>query len=222
MHDSILQVFPAMGRTLEDLSALPDPLDNFTKRLLFADGAITPLSLETHVHAYWSRASLFILFAGRFLHLRMTFEELPTHLGGRTPQLWEKSDVYEVMIGRDCARTGRYKEFQIAPNGKWFAADIHNRPDAVVTDDTWDVAPRCTTLIDAEEKIWRAGLEIPWTALGGFEGGGEWQCNFYRATGKFHGDELLAWCPTGYGERCFHRPHLFGTIKIVENCDAVS
>ncbi len=216
MLDSIFQVFPALQSSLEDVSELPDPEDNSAKRLLFADGAIPPLSLETHVRGFWNNTSLFILFSGRFLDLRLDFGDLPPHLVGRTPRLWEKSDVFEVMIGRDCARTGRYKEFQVAPNGRWLAADVRVEGDQVMTDEGGDSVVRCISLINGEEKIWKAGLEISWATLGGLGGEGEWSCNFYRASGEFHGDELLAWRPTGYGEHCFHRPQVFGTIKIIE------
>jgi hypothetical protein len=141
---------------------------------------------------------------------------LPPRLNGRTPQLWEKSDVFEAFIGRECARTRRYREYQVAPNGRWFAADVRLDGDRVTPDPTRNSMFRCTSSVNDELKIWKAAMEIPWADLGGFEGEGEWQCNFYRASGKFHGDELLAWRPTGYGERCFHRPHLFGTIRIME------
>lgn len=216
MLDSIFQVYPALQSSLEQLSELPDPADNPAKRLLFADGAVPPLSLETYVQGFWNPTSLFILFSGRFLELRMDFEDLPPQRLGRTPRLWEKSDVFEVMIGRDCVRSGRYNEFQVAPNGRWWAADVRLDGGQLIVNDGWDSSFRCFSRVNGEEKIWKSGFEIPWNALGGFGGERGWQCNFYRASGKFHGDELLAWRPTGYGEHCFHQPRLFGTIEIIE------
>jgi hypothetical protein len=201
---------------LEDVTALPDPGIETFSRLLFADGSVPPASIETYVCGFWSTSSLFIIFAGRFLRLRTAADDVPLHQSGRTPGLWDLSDVYEIMIGPCCGRTGRYKEFQVAPDGRWFAAEISVDGDRVVTDDRWDVSIRRLSTVDETEKFWRAGLEIPWDSLGGFDRAGECQCNFYRATGKFHGDELLSWRPTGYGERCFHRPHLFGSIKLVQ------
>ena len=217
MLDTIFQVFPPPAGSLEDISALPDPRDNVAKRLLFADGSMPPHSLETYVWGFWNTSSLFIFFSGRFLDLRIADEEMPVHLAGRTTRLWEKSDVFEVMIGRDCARTGRYREFQVAPDARWLAADVWHENGRFITNEGWEGSIRCTSLVDGERKIWKAGMEIPWSVLNepGIEGG--WQCNFYRATGKFHGDELLAWRQTGYGEGCFHRPHLFGTIELLDH-----
>ncbi len=216
MLDSIFQVFPAPQYSLEDVSELPDPRDSSVKPLLFADGALPPLTLQTSVRGFWNHSALFILFSGRFLALRMTFGEMPLHLAGRTSRLWEGSDVFEVMIGRDCARTGRYKEFQVAPNARWLAADVRLEAGRVITDEGWGSSIRCVSFVDGEERVWRAGIEIPWAVLGGLEGTEVWQCNFYRASGKFHGDELLAWRPTGYGEHCFHRPQFFGTVMLLE------
>lgn len=217
MSDSILPVLPSFRSTLAELYETPVPHDDSARRLLFADGISPPLSLETYVRGYWNRSSLFILFSGRYLNLRMDTEDLPLEAQGRTPRLWDKSDVFELMIGRDCARTGRYKEFQVAPNGRWMAADVSLAGDQLSTNEGWTCNFRSISFIHGEENVWRAGMEVPWEDLGGLEAGGEWRCNFYRATGKFHGDELLAWRPTGYGDHCFHRPHLFGTIKIVES-----
>ena len=215
--DSIFQVFPAPRSLLEHSGGFPDLQDSRAKSLLFADGSAPPWHLVTRVWAFWSLSSLFIFFSGRFLELRTILEGLPAHPHGKTPRLWEKSDVYEVMIGRECEQTGHYKEFQVAPDGRWLSADVRIEGVHVKTDQEWGGDIRCVTAVNGEEKIWRAGMEIPWVLLGGREGEGEWRCNFYRATGKFHGDELLAWQPTGYGGNCFHRPHLFGRLKIVEN-----
>jgi hypothetical protein len=217
MPDSQIRVLPALQTSLEEMLVLSDFRDASSRRLLFADGAMPPLSLETHVRGLWNDSSLFVLFAGRFLGLRTISEEVPMQESGRTPQLWDKSDVYEAMIGRGCAHTGRYREFQVAPNGRWFAADICIDNGRVITNDSWEVSLKRHSSINWDDKVWKAALEIPWDALGGFGGEGEWQCNFYRATGNFHGDELLSWRPTGYGDHCFHRPHLFGTIRLVES-----
>jgi hypothetical protein len=217
MLDSQIPVLPAPQISLVEMLTLADFRDTSSRCLLFADGTMPPSSLETHVRGFWNGSSLIALFAGRFLGLRTTSEEAPAQGADRTPQLWDKSDVYEVMIGRGCARTGRYKEFQVALDGRWFAADICVENGRVITDDSWEVSIQRHSSINGDEKIWKAALEIPWDALGGFKGEGEWHCNFYRATGKFHGDELLSWRPTGYGDHCFHRPHLFGSIMLVES-----
>ena len=214
MANSILQVFPATGSSLEETINLPCFSERPTGRLLFADGVMPPLSLETHVTGFWNESFLFILFCGRFLELRVDSEPLPPEKVGRTPHLWEKSDVYEAMLGWDCGRTGHYREFQVAPNGRWVAADVRLEGDRVNTNEEWDVSFRCLSSVDEEEKIWKAAMQIPWQALGGLKGEGNLQCNFYRATGKFHGDELLAWSPIGYGDHCFYRPHLFGRVVL--------
>jgi hypothetical protein len=215
--DSIFLVPPAPQSQLEHLGGLSNFQDSRVQRLLFADGSEPPPSLDTYVWGFWNLVSLFIFFSGRFLQLRMIPETPPAHASRRTPYLWQKSDVFEIMIGRECARTGRYREFQVAPDGRWLAADIRLEGEHVMTDQEWDGVIHCVSEVDEKKKTWRAGVEIPWVLLGGREGAGEWRCNFYRATGRFHGDELFAWRPTGYGGNCFHRPHLFGDLKILES-----
>ena len=217
MPESIFEISPSSHRSLQDLIELPDVNVRASEPLVMADGAVPPVSLQTHVRGLWSPSSLFILFSGRFLQLRMFLEDFPWDKAGKTLHLWEKSDVYEFMIGRECQRTRRYKEFQVAPDGRWFSADIRLERDHVITDREWNGVIRCISVVNGVEKVWKAAIEIPWAILGGREGEGKWRCNLYRATGKFHGDELLAWQPTGYGENCFHRPHLFGTMKILED-----
>lgn len=210
MSDPILQVFPVHGRSLEDLCADPHPHADSSGRLTLADGTAPPPALETLVSAFWSQSSLYVLFTGRFVNLRAKFSGVP----GRTPRLWELSDVFELFLGRDSAQTGHYLEFQVAPDGSWFAAEVRNQGGQVLADHAKETSFRCLSAVDKPAGIWKAGMEIPWRDLGGMDENGPWQGNFYRATGKFHGDELMAWSPTGYGERCFHRPERFGTLRI--------
>ncbi len=77
MLDSQIPVLPALQTSLEEMLTLSDFLDASSRRLLFADGAMPPLSLETHVRGFWNDSSLFVLFAGRFLGLRTISEEVP-------------------------------------------------------------------------------------------------------------------------------------------------
>jgi hypothetical protein len=179
-----------------------------------ADGLEAPSFLATTAESWWNDHALFVLFEGSFRQLRLSPEPEP-QAPGKTLQLWELSDVYEFFIGPDARQTRKYKEFQVAPDGRWLDIDVDRSGSESHADHDWSSGCRCTSLVDRERKIWRSVLQIPWESLGaGPDHTGEWHCNFYRATGRFHGDELLSWSPTGYGPHCFHRPEHFGNLLI--------
>jgi hypothetical protein len=80
----------------------------------------------------------------------------------------------------------------------------------------WNSGFLCKSLVDQHRKVWKSMMMIPWAALGATPCSPmPWHCNFFRASGKFHGDELLVWSPTGYGESCFHKLDSFGQLKLI-------
>ena len=183
--------------------------------LQFVDGKEPPPSIATRVGMEWNENGLIVYFRGRFEQLR----SLPIHdqrsLTTKTYQLWEQSDVYEIFIGINAKITRRYKEFQVSPDSRWMDNDVNRQLG--ISNHHWYSGMICKSMIDTEMKIWTSIVELPWNCFGPNKKTDDlWHANFYRASGKYHGDELLAWCETGYGEKCFHRPEHFGMIEFVK------
>jgi hypothetical protein len=135
----------------------------------------------------------------------------------RTPGLWELSEVVEVFVGANARGTGRYSEFEVAPDGRWIAIDVQTDSSGVKGNQEWATGFRCV-VARHPEKLWKAALEIPWRDLGGT--GSVWHGNFYRSIPGDDGGELYTWSPTGSGPQCFHRPERFGGLVIVPRNDS--
>jgi hypothetical protein len=179
--------------------------------LLMADGSQPPQSIATDVRIDYTDDALIVLFRGKYEHLRLA-KDLPIEAGtGKSHRLWVHSDVYEFFVGPNSRSTGLYKEFQVSPDARFIDINV-NRAEGK-SDHHWQSGVRCRSFVCGEKKIWSAAIEMPWNCFDtDFRSDCEWNANIYRATGRFHGDELLAWSATGYGERAFHRYENFGRI----------
>jgi hypothetical protein len=201
--------------SLEDIH-LGDSWDTSTSEPLhMADGVPAPPELATSVRSFWNDQYLFAVFCCTYRNLKLIPDPPKSPEDLRTPLLWEKSDVVEVFIGAGARTTGRYFEIQVAPDGRWTDMRIVKTDTGLIQDPDWPSGVRCKSLIDRTGREWKAALALPWKALdsrGALEV--TWECNFYRASGRTHGDELLAWAPTGYGNQCFHRPEKFGRLAL--------
>jgi hypothetical protein len=180
--------------------------------LCFADGTEPPQSLATSIGVEWNDHGLLVYFRGRFEHLRLIDDDQKDRLNSKTYKLWEQSDVFEVFIGVNAKQTKLYKEFQVSPDARWIDIDVNKQLG--ISNHHWYSGIQCKSFIDHEMKIWTSVFELPWSCFGSHKKTDDvWNANFYRASGQFHGEELLAWSPTGYGEKCFHRPEHFGRIE---------
>ncbi len=184
-------------------------------QLTMADGSRPPDSLATFVAFYWNEQHLFALFQASFSTLRVIPSTTGKGPGGKTPHLWEQSDVLEVFIGQSARMQLAYSEFQVAPDGRWLDTRVRLDEGMILLDTSWDSGLCVSSVVDDVRHLWHAAMQIPWSSLGGPDPSRHnWDVNCYRASGRFHGDELLAWSPTGYGEGCFHRPDRFGTLVL--------
>ena len=180
-----------------------------------ADGTEPPQTLATGVGGEWNDNGVLIYFRGRFENLRMLSKEKTIEVSTKTYKLWEQSDVFEVFIGVNAKQTKLYKEFQVSPDARWIDIDVNKQLG--ISNHHWYSGFQCKSFIDEEMKIWTSVFELPWSCFGlNKKTDDVWYANFYRASGAFHGEELLAWSPTGYGEKCFHRPEHFGKIEFVQ------
>jgi len=211
-----LQAFPSPFSSLDDIP-LDRPIDEAGAGVLaMADGSTAPHTIATCVRCYWNENALFVLFSGRFVTLRVAPATDGAANMGNTFQLWEKNDVYEVFVGADAMRTRRYAEFQVAPDGRWLDTRVDASGSHIMSEMARESDVRCASHVSESHRVWRAALQIPWAGLESEHRPERvWHCNFYRATGRYHGDELLAWSPTGFGNNYFHRPEKFGALEIV-------
>ena len=183
--------------------------------LSMADGGSPPPSLRTSAVTFYTDEYLVILFEGSFATLREAPPVKNTDVTRKTPMLWETADVFEFFVGSGARVMQSYREFQVAPDGRWLDLSVLHQDGKIVGDDSWHSGCRCSSFVDIERKTWRSLLQIPWTSLGEEPpANANWRCNYYRASGRFHGDQLLAWSPTGIGPGCFHRTEHFGTLVI--------
>ncbi len=183
--------------------------------LYFADGNEPPQSLATRIGVEWNDKGILVYFRGRFDHLRMIDENEKSIVNAKTYKLWELSDVFEVFIGVNSKQTKLYKEFQVSPDARWIDIDVNKQLG--ISNHHWYSGLQCRSFIDDDMKIWSSVFELPWSCFGlNKKTDDVWNANFYRASGAFHGEELLAWSPTGYGEKCFHRPEHFGKIEFIQ------
>jgi hypothetical protein len=183
--------------------------------LYLADGAEPPQTIASSIGVEWNDNGLLIYFRGRFEHLRMISDKKQAGINSKTYKLWEQSDVFEVFIGVNAKQTKLYKEFQVSPDARWIDIDVNKHLG--ISNHHWYSALQCKSFIDEDLKIWSSVIELPWNCFGLTKKTDDvWYANFYRASGRFHGDELMAWSSTGYGEKCFHRPENFGEIIFVQ------
>ncbi len=211
----IIHAHRSAFRSIESIDADALAHIDMSEPLHYTDGTEPPQPIATRVGMEWNDLGLLVYFRGRFEHLRLMPADTSDPGGAKTHRLWERSDVFEVFVGKEAARTGLYKEFQVAPDGRWLDIEVH-RPLGI-SNHYWHSGFRCRSFIDHEMQIWSAVIELPWNCFGlNNKTSDEWNINFYRASGKFHGDELLAWSPPGTGERCFHRYQFFGTIDFLQ------
>lgn len=210
--DAVIQCTRSAFSSIDEIDDVALSHIHISDHLVMADGAVPVPSIDTRVGIEWNDAGFLVYFHGRFDTLRLVPESSQTPAHSKTHRLWELSDVYEVFIGVNASETLRYKEFQAAPDSRWIDIDVNKQLG--ISNHYWHSGMRCRSIIDHEIKVWSSIIELPWICFGLHKRTDDvWNANFYRASGLHHGDELLAWSPTGYGEKCFHRPEHFGTIR---------
>jgi hypothetical protein len=213
---AVLHVSRASFSSLSD-AAFSDSWNTPASGILsYAGGNPALTHLHTEIRSFWSPEFLFVLFSASYARLRLAPKGYPTESSGKTMKLWEISDVLECFVGTNTAATLRYKEFQVAPDGRWIDIAIDRKTNPDSGDMAWISGGQFVSFLDETKHVWRVAMQIPWTSMETTPSPDiPLDCNFYRATGTFHGDELLAWSPTGYGPNCFHRVETFGKMFLV-------
>lgn len=130
--------------------------------------------------------------------------------GEFTPELW-KYDVAEFFLSDPVS--GRYLEFNVAPNGAWWSAEF---TAARVRDSEEDIEmPGVKTFSSlAPDGTWVAAASIPLDVLKArFNFGPESRMSVGFIVGS-PDQQFLTSSPAAEGEPDFHRPDLFQQVKI--------
>jgi hypothetical protein len=182
------------------------------------NGADCPEFLQTEITSFWDDSNIYFLFKGSYDGLTTapagTMTQTPS---GKTMNLWDLSDVYEVFIGPDARQTGLYKEFQIAPDNRWIDVAIDNSDRLRRSDFQWLSGFKSMTNIIENSKKWISLFIIPFTAFAVQPGAqATWDINLFRIRNSNRDSQkyYLAWAPVH--QINFHQHRKFGKIVFVK------
>lgn len=178
-----------------------------------ADSVGKPIpGLETEFRSRWTDGYLYVLYVCPYHVLNLKPDPSTDK---ETDRLWEW-DVAEIFVGTDFDRIGRYKEFEVSPQGEWVDLDIdHDHPKQQVGE-SWNSGFTVKARIDRDKKIWYAEMKIPMESIGALKphAGQRMRVGLYRMAGV-HGDRVdISWQKTG--KPSFHVPESFGTLLLVK------
>lgn len=169
------------------------------------DGA--PPRLPTSVRVAVREGILLVRFDGRDRGVVAT-------LTRRDDPLWTE-DVFEVFLTPQREPTVYY-EFEVNPLGTLFDARVDSpegRRETMRVDVSWN-CPGLSARVRRRETRWSALLRIPLAALSPVAVA-VWRANFFRVD-RGSPDEYSAWSPTRADPADFHRPELFGFLRMPE------
>ena len=163
------------------------------------------------VKLLWSYSAFYIRFEANQIE-PLVISESP-NLKGKTIGLWDR-DVCEIFVAPNSKESGRYFEFEIAPNGEWIDLEIHRMPDKRETDFDYISEMESSAKIEIG-KVWMA-IKIEWKAFGKIPNANEiWKGNLFRCVGSGETRGYLAWQPTRTETPNFHVPEAFGEFEFV-------
>jgi homoserine O-acetyltransferase len=163
----------------------------------------------TEVRSRWTKDNLYLLYICPFDALNLKPNPDAAH---ETDQLWNW-DVAEAFLGSDYQHIGRYKEFEVSPRAEWVDLDIDRENPRGQQGIRWNSGFAVQARIDEQAKVWYAVMRIPFRSIDDRvpEPGRELRIGLYRCAGR-DPRQYLAWHPTG--ERTFHQPKAFGTLRL--------
>jgi hypothetical protein len=166
---------------------------------------------RTEVRSRWTERNLYFLFVCPYEALNL--KPSPS-TSTETNQLWDW-DVAEVFIGSDFQNIGRYKEFEISPQGEWVDLDIDLSKPHHEDGWTWNSGFTVAARIDPAAKIWYGAMRIPFAALQSHSPavGDKFRINLFRSQGPLPNRMEVVWQPTM--SPTFHTPERFGLLRLV-------
>ncbi|MBP7460617.1 MAG: carbohydrate-binding family 9-like protein [Candidatus Delongbacteria bacterium] len=179
------------------------------------DGSLPPDHWKTSVQSFWSRDAIYIRFKGCYDQLRIAPAEIqPDSLTGKTHQLWDLSDVYEVFTGPEAKKSGIYKEFQVSPDSRRVDIALDASSEERRSDFNWISGMEAISQVDPQQQIWIGLFRIPFSAFNRTPDPDLiWNINFYRIGGEPDQQFFMAWAPVH--QIAFHQPHKFGRIHFI-------
>jgi hypothetical protein len=166
---------------------------------------------RTEIRSRWTKRNLYFFFVCPYEELYL--KPGPGTTTSETSRLWEW-DVAEVFIGWELKNIGRYKEFEISPQGEWIDLDIDRDHPQPVVNWQWNSGFQMQTRIDRERKVWYGEMKIPLDQIGRrpVRGGLEFRINLYRIQGPPPQRKYIAWQPTH--SPSYHTPTAFGRLRL--------
>ena len=174
------------------------------------DKAGVPLAgPPTEIRSRWTAEHLYILYICPYAELNLKPDPSTSE---ETPRLWNW-DVAEAFIGSDEEQIGRYKEFQVSPQGEWVDLDIDRGNSKGQQGMRWNSGYAVTARIDRDARVWYGMMRIPFRAIDSRapEKGRTLRIGLFRISGS---DPRVhhTWRPTG--GVTFHAPEAFGTLRL--------
>jgi alpha-galactosidase len=158
----------------------------------------------TEVRLLWSPEALYLRFHAKY-RVMTVFPD--AEVNGRRDQLWD-CDVAEVFLQPDPSQPGKYKEFEVSPNGFWIDLDI-----APGEKQDLKSGMRRRVAVNEGAKTWEAEMALPMKCLAErFNPRGIWKVNFFRVEGAGEPRFYSAWRPTRTEVPNFHVPEAFGEL----------
>lgn len=175
-------------------------------------GDPAPPALGTTARVLWTPSHLWFGFECRFTELDV---DAAFDVSVERHALWNR-DVCEAFVRSPSEpRADSYKEFEVAPTGQWCDLAIH-RPRTDV-DIGWQSGMETAAVVDAEAKVWRAVMRIPFAAFGTTPQPGDvWRVNLFRISRVGGARHYLAYAPTGTATPDFHVPDRFVPLVFAE------
>lgn len=162
----------------------------------------------TEIRSRWTKENLYLLYICPYEELYLKPNPDP---GRETPQLWNW-DVAEAFIGSDFEHIGRYKEFEVSPQGEWVDLDIDRTNPKGQDGMKWNSGYAVQGRIDRQAKVWYGVMRIPFSAIDTHkpERGRELRLGLFRIAGP----KRVHYLWRANGKSTFHVPEAFGTLRL--------
>jgi hypothetical protein len=165
---------------------------------------------RTEIRSRWTAESLYLLFACPYEELHLKPRPVTTR---ETDRLWDW-DVAEAFLGAEGGEEGRYREFQVSPQGEWVDLAIDRTRTPPRHDRRWDSGFEVMARISEREKTWFGEMRIPLAAIDPRppRPGQALRANFLRIQGPPARRVFLNWQVVN--SETFHTPSAFGRLRL--------
>jgi Carbohydrate family 9 binding domain-like len=167
---------------------------------------------RTEIRTRWTKQNLYFLFVCPYEELNL---KPNPNTSAETNELWNW-DVAEAFIGADFNDIGRYKEFELSPQGEWIDLDIDLHKPRDEEGWKWNSSFAVSVRIEKAAHVWYGAMRIPYSAIDTrpATAGNILRINLFRSQGPTSARHQIAWqAPMSDS---FHVPERFGLLKLVK------